>query len=378
MIRSWQSRFGEFILPLLVIAVLSSAVTCAITLAVVGLIPSPRTLQPAFSGAKTTITPVNLDAIRKEPFVQARHKVAAAVVSIDTVSKGLAPGGPERFFFGFMPTPRERTGKGSGFIISADGYVLTNEHVVRGADEVRVSLMDGRHFEAIVVGRDSVNDLAVIKVPGQNLPTVTLGDSSALEPGQWVIAIGNPYGLENTVTAGIISALGRPLDGEGRFIQTDAAINPGNSGGPLINLQGQVIGINTAIIQSAQGIGFAIPINTAKDVLDTLIHEGRVARAWLGVTLAEMNESLASQLGVTPNQGVAVYEIYPGSPADKAGLERGDVILSLDGKKVNAPDEAARLIRSRKPGVICKLEILRDGKRQSISVELAEMPDSLE
>lgn len=375
---NWQNKLGDIILPLIVVAVVSAALTSAITLAAVGLTPGSRPSGPPVVTQSVTKASADSRSWQGEPIVQARKKVASAVVSIDAVSKGASRGDMNSFFFGFMPAPREQTAEGSGFIISADGYVLTNDHVVKGAVAVSVSLMDGRKFEATVVGRDPINDLAVLKVPAHNLPTAVLGDSKTLEPGQWVIAIGNPYGLENTVTAGIISALGRPIDGQGRFIQTDAAINPGNSGGPLIDIEGRVIGINTAIIQSAQGIGFAIPIDTAKEVLDALITKGHVSRAWLGVTLAELNESLASQLQVLPHRGVAVYEVYPDSPAQKAGLKSGDVIVTIDGKPVKTPNEASQLIRRQKVGSRCELRIIRDGKQSTVTVTLGDMPDTLE
>lgn len=376
-----SNRLGGIIWPLLVATVFSAAVTCVITLAVVGVLPGVSRTSPAMFSANRVALPatgasVSPGTALKEPIVAVRRQVAAAVVNIDTVTR--TAGGIGDFFSGFMPAPREQAAKGSGFIISTDGYVLTNEHVVHNADEVRVSLLDGRNFKATVIGRDSVYDLAVLKIPATHLPAVSLGDSSKLEPGQSVIAIGNPYGLENTVTAGIISGLGRAVDGEKRFIQTDAAINPGNSGGPLIDLAGQVIGINTAIIQSAQGIGFAIPINTAKDVLDTLIKKGHVPRAWLGVQLADLNESLAAQLQVVPGRGVVVYDVYANSPANRAGLQRGDVIVAINGKAVNSPSEASQSIRKNSPGSVCMLRVLRGGKTIEVKVTLADMPDQVE
>jgi len=389
------------LLIVLIVAIFASVFTSVITLAVAGVIPSDKNsisetakggsvLEPDETAKSRNVgvspsessTPISLPQNWKdEPIVQARKKVAAAVVNIDTVTRSSGNNNFNNFFFGFMPmpqTPQETTGKGSGFVISKDGYVLTNEHVVSGADEVTVSLADGRKYQATVVGKDKVNDLAVLKIPGENLPVVELGDSSTLEPGQWVLAIGNPYGLKDTVTAGIISGLGRSLDGEGGFIQTDAAINPGNSGGPLVDLNGRVIGINTAIIQSAQGIGFAVPINTAKEVLDIMITKGYVPRSWLGVTLAELNKDLAAQLNVMPGRGVVVYEIYANSPAQKAGLEAGDIILTIDGKEINTPSEAQGAIRAKEPGERCRFELLRNGKRSTIQIQLTEMPDSLE
>jgi len=401
-----RGKSFDSLLIVLLVAVFASVFTCVITLAVAGIIPSEKSpisentqigpengseLDTAgiTGGQNSGVSPSGSSTLvslpqnwKDEPIVQARKRVAAAVVNIDTVTRSSGKDNFSDFFFGFMPmpqTPRETTGKGSGFIISKDGYVLTNEHVVSGADEVTVSLPDGRKYKATVVGKDKVNDLAVLKIPGENLPVVELGDSSTLEPGQWVLAIGNPYGLEDTVTAGIISGLGRSLDGEGGFVQTDAAINPGNSGGPLVDLNGRVIGINTAIIQSAQGIGFAVPINTAKDVLDTLISKGYVPRSWLGVTLVELNENLAAQLDVMPGRGVVIYEVYSNSPAQKAGLRAGDIILSIDGKEINTTSEAQNAIREKEPGNRCRVEFLRNGKRTEMQIQLTEMPeDSLE
>ncbi|MGI5853458.1 MAG: S1C family serine protease [Bacillota bacterium] len=394
--RSGKS-FDSLII-VLIVAVFASVFTCVITLAVAGIIPSNKTSisENAPSGSvlnspettsnqNETVSPSESSTLVSlpqnwidEPIVQARKKVTAAVVNIDTVTRNSGRNSYSNFFFGFLPQiPQETTGKGSGFIISKDGYVLTNEHVISGTDEVTVSLPDGRKYTATVVGTDKVNDLAVLKIPGEDLPTVELGDSSTLEPGQWVLAIGNPYGLKDTVTAGIISGLGRSLDGEGGFIQTDAAINPGNSGGPLVDMNGKVIGINTAIIQSAQGIGFAVPINTAKEVLDILITKGHVPRSWLGVTLVELNKQLATQLNVLPGRGVVIYEVYSNSPAQKAGMQAGDIILTIDGKEINTPSEAQNAIREKEPGTRCRFEIMRNGKRIEKQIQLTEMPDDL-
>jgi len=319
-------------------------------------------------------------------------KVGPAVVNIDTVTMVRQPLFPFPFFDDpllrrFFGEEYERftriipmQGKGSGFIISQDGYILTNNHVVGNADKIVVTLVDKRKFEARVIGRDPTVDLAVIKIDAKGLPTIPLGDSDAVEVGEWVIAIGNPFGLSHTVTVGVISAKGRTISAGDRsfenFLQTDAAINPGNSGGPLLNLKGEVIGINTAIIPYAQGIGFAIPINTAKQILDDLIKFGRVDRGWLGVYLQSMTPSLAKGFGLSEPKGVIVAKVAPGSPAEKAGITRGDVILSVDGKEVNSPAELQIAIRSRKAGDKVNLSIWRKGKSLNVTVTLGSIPQT--
>lgn len=317
-------------------------------------------------------------------------KVGPAVVNIDTVTmvrRSLIP-------FPFLDDPLWKRffgeeyerftriipmrGKGSGFIISEDGYILTNNHVVQGADEIIVTLADNRKFNAKVIGTDPTVDLAVIKIDAKGLPSLPLGDSDKVEVGEWVVAIGNPFGLSHTVTVGVISAKGRTITAGDRsfenFLQTDAAINPGNSGGPLLNLNGEVIGINTAIIPYAQGIGFAIPINTAKQILQDLIEFGKVKRGWLGVYLQAMTPSLAKGFGLKEAKGVIIARVVPGSPAEKYGLKRGDVVLSVDGKEVNSPAELQMAIRSRKAGEKINLTLWRKDKTVNISVVLGELP----
>lgn len=275
------------------------------------------------------------DPFTGNPIAQIVEKTSPAVVNIDTkamVRQPLSPFANDPFLREFLGDQLEQftrlvpmKGKGSGFIVSKDGYILTNNHVVAGADEITVSMSDGKAYPAKVIGTDPSYDLAVIKIDGKNLPTLKLGDSDKVRVGEWAIAIGNPFGFESSVTVGVISAKNRSIrardfsfDG---FLQTDAAINPGNSGGPLLNLKGEVIGINTAIIPYAQGIGFAIPINMAKQVLQDLVKYGSVKRGWLGVYIQPLTREFADVYGIKSEEGAIIADIVPGSPADKAGLK---------------------------------------------------------
>lgn len=274
--------------------------------------------------------------------------------------------------------PREYKSKslGSGFVIDAkEGYIVTNNHVIEGADEILIKFTDNNEIPAKVVGRDPLTDLALLKIDPskEKLNEIELGDSDKIEVGDWVVAIGNPFGLSWTVTAGIISAKGREL-GEGpydNFMQTDASINPGNSGGPLVNLDGEVIGINTAIIPSGQGLGFAIPVNMLKDLLPKL-KKGEVKRGWLGVVLQEMDDKLAKTFGIDKSEGALVSDVIKGDPADKAGLKAGDIILEIDGKKLENHKELINIIGAKSPGETVVLKILRDGKKIDIKVKLGE------
>jgi serine protease Do len=264
---------------------------------------------------------------------------------------------------------------GSGFIISEDGYILTNNHVVADADEIKVTLSDKKAYAARLVGRDEKTDLAVLKIDADHdLPTVKLGDSDKLEVGDWLIAIGNPFGLARTVTAGIVSARGRVI-GSGPyddFIQTDASINPGNSGGPLFNAEGKVVGINTAIVASGQGIGFAIPINMAKDLLPQL-KTGKVSRGRLGVHIQEVTAELAASFGLEEKHGAVVSEVIDESPAARAGLQVGDIILAVDGEKVEEMRRLPRMVAAKKPGTKVSLKVLRMGKVLKIGVVLDDL-----
>jgi serine protease Do len=296
------------------------------------------------------------------------------------------------FFYRRSPSPRQRTprtpqrkqqdvttAKGSGFIISADGYILTNNHMVGEAEKIKVELADGRPFTAKVIGTDPETDVAVVKIDASNLPYLELGDSDALEVGEWVIAIGNPLGLNRTVTQGIVSAKGRSgfhLATYENFIQTDAAINFGNSGGPLINLDGKVVGINTAIVGPGGniGIGFAIPINMAKNIADQLMAGKGIERGFLGVLPQDLDPNLAEAFGLKDAKGVLIPEVTEGSAADKAGLKHNDVILELNGEPVESADVFRNKIAMFKPGTEVKLTIWRDGKRKTVTVTLAKRP----
>jgi Do/DeqQ family serine protease len=296
-----------------------------------------------------------------------------------------------RFFGSEIPMPPEervQSGVGSGFIINEGGQIITNAHVVDGADTVEVTLKDGRTFEGRVMGTDPTTDIAVIKIDAENLPTVTISDSDRIRPGEWAIAIGNPLGLDNTVTVGIVSATGRTSGQVGvpdkrvDFIQTDTAINPGNSGGPLLNERGEVIGVNTAIIQGAQGIGFAIPINEAQQIADQLIANGKVEHTYLGIQMVtlnpevkqEINGNSNSGLSVSADEGILIAKVMPGSPADRAGLRAGDVVRSIDGTVVSDSAELQQLVASKQVGDRLELEINRNQRDMNVTARLGELP----
>ncbi len=270
-------------------------------------------------------------------------------------------------------------GAGSGFIVSSDGYILTNAHVVKGADEVEVKLIDKRKFSARVVGADSRTDVAVIRITASNLPTVKLGDPDKLRVGEAVAAIGSPFGFENSVTAGIVSAKGRSLPSESYvpYIQTDVPINPGNSGGPLFNMRGEVVGINSQIYSRSggyQGVSFAIPIDVAMDVAEQLKSAGKVSRGWLGVVIQEVTADLAESFGLDRARGALVSQVQPDSPAAKAGLQPADVILQFDGRPVENSGDLPRMVGMAKPGAKIPLQVWRKGRMQEVTVMLAELP----
>ncbi len=326
------------------------------------------------------------------------REVGPSVVRIDaarTVQTNLPPMFQDpnfrRFFGNNLPIPQGeqvQRGVGSGFITSADGQIITNAHVVAGADEVQVTLKDGRSFTGRVMGADSVTDIAVIKIEASNLPTVSISDSDQLQPGEWAIAIGNPLGLDSTVTAGIISATGRSSrevgvpDKRVDFIQTDAAINPGNSGGPLLNLNGEVIGVNTAIIQGAQGLGFAIPINTVERISAQLIQNGRVEHAYLGIQMVSLSPQMKEQINSDPNspfevneeEGVLIARVVPNSPAAQSGLRAGDVIVAIEGQPVKEGGAVQQAVEGSSVGQNLSLTLRRDGREQTLTVRPGNLP----
>jgi serine protease Do len=319
-------------------------------------------------------------------FAQVAAAVRPAVININTVMRGTARTPLEEFFgeeffrrfFGEAPPELMQRSLGSGVIVDPSGIALTNAHVVQRATDIEAVTSDGRKHKATLVGLDAKTDLAVLRLQGPGpYAAAALGDSDQMHVGDWVLAIGSPFGLEQTVTAGIISAKGRVI-GQGPFddfIQTDAAINPGNSGGPLVNMSGQVVGINTAIVARGQGLGFAIPINMAKKVYADLVARGRVARGWLGVSVQPLTSELAKSFGAPDTRGVLVADVIPESPAHQAGLQAGDIILEFDGRKVEAPTDLQRTVGLTEPGRSVALKVWRERAEKRVEVKIAETPE---
>ena len=379
-----MSRRGILVFLLILIAV---GAGYALRAFLVGF-PSPR--------GSTARSPASVEAESlQSAFVTVASAVKPAVVNIGTVQRlrGKTPleskpfGSDDPFFkeffehfFGQIPGPREyrQPGLGSGVVIDKKGHILTNFHVIRGADEITVKLSSKREYRGRVVGTDPKTDLAVVRFqPDTDLTMARLGDSDTLKVGEWAIAIGNPFGLDQTVTVGVISATGRSDVGIAtyeNFIQTDASINPGNSGGPLLNLAGEVIGINTAIVAAGQGIGFAIPINMIKRVIPHLIEKGKFVRGWIGVAVQPLTSELAQALGATGTAGAVVASVSPGSPAAEGALRSGDLITSFDGTTVEDYRHLQRLVADTEVGRTVTLQLLRRGEKIAVKVRIAETP----
>lgn len=330
-----------------------------------------------------------------QSFADLAEKVKPAVVNISTETTVRIPGNPDRHFFGFeeegpfgdffkrffgdIPDRElKQQSLGSGFIIDKEGYIITNNHVVEGAEEIRVKLADKREFKARVVGRDPKTDIALLKISSvfKDLPTLQLGDSDKIRVGDWVLAIGNPFGLEHTVTQGIISATGRVI-GSGpydNFLQTDAPINPGNSGGPLINLKGEIIGINTAIIASGQGIGFTIPSNMGKSIITQLKEKRKVTRGCIGVSIQTLTPELAHSFGLKEPKDALVADVESGGPADIAEIKRGDIIISFNGKEIREMSDLPKIVAETPIGKTVAVKIMRNGKEKVLRITIAPQP----
>lgn len=383
-LRSSILRFAK---TLAIYGVIAASSTTAAVLTTARLMPT--TAQSPVTGSGRLLTDSSFIA-------SVADQVGPSVVRIDssrTVTQRPGPFNDPFFreFFGDtweQPSSRVERGQGSGFIVESSGVIWTNAHVVEGADTVTVTLKDGREFRGEVLGEDPLTDVAVIRVQAENLPTVTLGNSEQLRPGEWAIAIGNPLGLDNTVTAGIVSATGRTSaqirvpDKRVQFIQTDAAINPGNSGGPLLNERGEVIGINTAIIGGAQGLGFAIPINSAQRLAQELIQKGRVDHAYLGIQMRTLTVDLRQQINRDPrndvrlsaDEGVVILGLMRNSPAMQAGIEVGDVIIAMNGTTIKDAEQVQQIVQDISVGESIALEIDRGGRQVQLDVATQALP----
>jgi Do/DeqQ family serine protease len=338
-------------------------------------------------GAESSPVPIDAEVSSfGQAFIETADKVTPTIVQINVVSERGTGSHDEFFYFPFKDLPKEQRGSGSGIIISSEGYIVTNNHVVENANKVVVALYDKRRFDAIVVGTDPLTDLAVIKIDTKDLPVAYLGDSDQLKVGQWVMAIGNPLSLASTVTAGIVSAIGRgqlglikDSYGVENFIQTDAAINPGNSGGALVDLSGAVVGVNSAIASSGTGTyigyGFAIPINLAKAVAKDLIAHGKVSRGYIGINIGEVDDAIAKSLGMDRPRGIIIQGILENGSASEADLRPGDVILEIDGREVDAPNQLQSYVAAQTAGTTVTLKIFRDGEELERKVTLKKKDD---
>ena len=371
------------------VAALALMLVAGVTL---GAVAAGRTERPPQVTAPTApVLPVQMP-LNTGSFAGVAEAIKPAVININTVSKG-GPGGRTPFeeffgddffkrFFGDSPERIPQRSLGSGVIVDVTGIALTNAHVVEKATEIEVITLDGSKHKAKVVGADKKTDLAVLKLDDgkAQFKFARLGDSDRMQVGDWVIAVGSPFGLQATVTAGIVSAKARNI-GQGPFddfIQTDAAINPGNSGGPLVNMQGEVIGINTAIVAGGSGIGFAIPSNMARKIYTEINSKGRVTRGWLGVSIQPLTPELAKSFNAKDTKGVLVSDVIPDSPAAKAGLKPGDILLDFDGKKVEAPADLQRTVGLAQPGQDAKMKVWRDQSEKTIDIKIGEAPDEKE
>ncbi len=351
--------------------------------------------SPAFA-SQSKISEQSIDLLTRtgKAMAEVTAAVKPAIVNISTTRTVKVSGGGDPFFddpffrrffgdqFGRQRQPKEHksAGLGSGVIVTSDGYIITNSHVIKDADEIKVTLTDKKEYAGKVIGSDPKTEIAVVKIEAKDLPTVSWGNSDSLQVGEVVLAVGNPYGLNQTVTMGIVSALGRANVGIADyedFIQTDAAINPGNSGGALVNIKGELVGINTAIYTTSggyQGIGFAIPSNMVKSIMESLIKTGKVVRGWLGVTIQKVTPELAKQFDLKEEAGALVGDIMENSPAEKAGLQRGDIILEYDGKKIEEPYILRNMVANNLPGEVHTALVLRDGKTRKIAITIGELP----
>jgi serine protease Do len=352
---------------------------------------SPTTLA-APGAPEAPILPVQLP-VASSTFARIAETIKPAVININTISRGGAGMGRTPFeeffgeeffkrFFGEMPERIPQRSLGSGVIVDASGIALTNAHVVERASEIEIITLDGRKHRARVVGTDRKTDLAVLRLDDGrgSFPHARLGDSDKVQVGDWVLAVGSPFGLQATVTAGIVSAKARQI-GQGPFddfLQTDAAINPGNSGGPLVSMAGEVIGINTAIVAGGTGIGFAIPVNMAKKIYTELVAKGKVSRGWLGVSIQPLSPELAKSFGAKDHGGVLISDVMPDSPAAKAGLEPGDILLEFNGKKTEDPADLQRAVGLTVPGTTATAKVWRDRSERTLELRIGEMPDERE
>ncbi len=347
------------------------------------------------SNSKISQKSINILTEIGQAMAEIAEAVKPSIVNISTTRTIKIQGGAEPFFddpffrrfFGDqfkMPKERKTADLGSGVIVDSKGYILTSNHVIQGAEEIKVTLSDKREFKGKMVGNDAMTDIGVIKIDADNLPAIKWGNSDKLRVGETVLAIGSPYGLSQTITSGIVSAVGRANVGIADyedFIQTDAAINPGNSGGALVNVRGELIGINTAIFSTSggyQGIGFAVPTNMAKAVMDSLISKGKVIRGWFGVTIQSLTPELAKQFNLKEERGALVGDVIEGSPAEKAGIQRGDVIMEYEGKKIEEPYQLRNMVANTAPGQEMEIKIIRENRIETKKVTIGELPAEMQ